>query len=96
MSSPSTQTQTSGIAIASLVLSMLSIVLGPFGCVPGIICGHIARSQCSRDPSLSGGGLALAGLIVGYLFLVLMLLFAVLVLLAQPVGRSEPFVYPLS
>jgi hypothetical protein len=70
--------RTSGVAIASLILSCLSFLIGPFGCIPGIICGHIARRQCARDPQLGGKGLAFAGLIVGYTFLALMLLGMVL------------------
>jgi hypothetical protein len=62
--------QMSGLAIASLILSCLTIFLGPFGCVPGIVCGHIARWQIRRDPNSCGGGVALAGLIIGYIFLV--------------------------
>lgn len=99
MSSASIHSRTSGVAIAALVLSILSIVLGPFGCIPGIVCGHIARSQCSRDASLDGDGLALAGLIVGYVFLVVMVLTAALVLLIQiqpAAPAQQPFVYPLS
>ena len=97
MSSAPIQPHTSGLAIASLVLSTLTIVLGPFGCIPGIVCGHIARSQCSKDPALTGNGVALAGLIVGYSFLVLMVmvlgLFVVLVVLTD--SAAEPFIYPL-
>ena len=66
--------RTSGIAIASLVLSLLSLIIGPFGCIPGIVCGHVARRQCARDPRIGGPGLALAGLIIGYVFLALMVL----------------------
>jgi hypothetical protein len=62
-------TRTDGLAIASLILSLSSLILGPLGSIPGIICGHIARSRVRRDPSLSGDGLAVAGLIVGYLIL---------------------------
>jgi len=69
---------TDGFAIASLVLSILSIFLGPLGCVPGIICGHVARARIRKNPDLSGDGLALAGLIVGYLFLVLVIVVSVL------------------
>jgi len=68
---------TDGFAIASLVLSILSIFLGPLGCVPGIICGHIARARIRRNPNLGGDGLALAGLIVGYLFLALIVVMVV-------------------
>lgn len=58
--------RTSRLAIASLVCSLTCI-----GWLPGIICGHLARSRIRRDPSLKGGGLATAGLIIGYLFLVI-------------------------
>jgi len=53
---------TSGLAITSLVLSIT-------GClsIGGVICGHLARRQIRRDPSIGGNGLALAGLIIGYL-----------------------------
>lgn len=61
--------RTSGLAIASLVLSCVTVFLGPFGCVPGIIWGHLARRDCRAHPTLGGDGLALAGLIVGYVFL---------------------------
>ena len=60
-------TKTSGLAIASLVLSLL----GCFGltAIAGVICGHIARKRIRNDSSLSGGGLALAGLIIGYVMI---------------------------
>jgi len=63
--------ETSGLAIASLVLSCFSIVLGLFGCLPGIVCGHLARRDIRRNPDHGGKGIALAGLIVGYIFLFL-------------------------
>jgi tellurite resistance protein TehA-like permease len=73
-----------GTAIASLVLAVLSTVLGPFGSLPAIVCGHIARARIRRDPSRSGDGLALAGLIVGYIFTVLTLVAAVWFLFLDP------------
>ncbi|MCB1089420.1 MAG: DUF4190 domain-containing protein [Verrucomicrobiae bacterium] len=40
--------------------------------MPGIICGHVARSRIGKsNGGLGGAGLALAGLIVGYFFLAL-------------------------
>lgn len=45
-----------------------------------IICGHGANTQIRRNPTLSGKGLALAALIIGYLVLVpVALLFIVMV-----------------
>jgi hypothetical protein len=61
---------TSGLAIASLVCSLLTLVTC-IGWLPGIICGHMARSRIRRNPSLKGGRLAAAGLLIGYLFLML-------------------------
>ena len=76
--------QTSGIAIASLVLSILSILVGPLGFVPGIVLGHIAKSELKKHPELGGHGYAKAGLIVGYGFLVM----GVLLLLFMLIGGS--------
>jgi len=63
--------QTNGLAIASLVLSLV-----PCGFLPGIICGHIARGQIRRNPRLGGSGIALAGIIAGYATMALTVLVA--------------------
>lgn len=57
--------QTCGLAVASLVLSLL----GPLCSIPAIICGHLALRKIMKTPALSGRGLALAGTIVGYVVL---------------------------
>ncbi len=61
-------TPTNGLAIASLALSAGSVII-PFACIPGIICGHIARGQIRRNPATGGKGIALAGVLVGYAML---------------------------
>ena len=58
--------RTSRLAIASIVLSLVI----PMGCIPGIICGHLALRKIEKNVSFGGRGLALAGLIIGYIFLV--------------------------
>jgi hypothetical protein len=63
-----TAQRTSGLAITSLVCSLSSFITC-VGWLPGIICGHMARSRVRRNPSLKGSGLATAGLVIGYLFL---------------------------
>lgn len=62
-----------GLAIASLVFAGLSFAsLGLFS-IPAIICGHIAISQINDNPFEYGGkDLARAGLIIGYIGLVVM------------------------
>jgi DNA-directed RNA polymerase subunit RPC12/RpoP len=65
-----TAQRTSGLAIASLVCSLSSLVTC-VGWLPGIICGHLAKSRIRRNSRLKGQGLATAGLVIGYLILML-------------------------
>jgi ribosomal protein S27E len=62
--------RTSRLAVASLVCSLSSLITC-VGWLPGIICGHMAKSRIRRNPLLKGSGLATAGLIIGYLILML-------------------------
>ena len=68
------QKRNAGSAKASLVLGILGLVLiGPLGSIPAIICGHVAKSKIKKDPAtLTGDGMALAGLILGYVQIGLM------------------------
>lgn len=65
--------QTSGLAIASLVCGICSILtcliyLSGVMAVPAVICGHMAMHRISRSPEpLAGRGMAIAGLVLGYL-----------------------------
>ena len=60
--------KTSGKAIASLILSIVGIFLIAIPSIIGIILGHIARSEIKKSNGLiEGKGLALAGLIIGYI-----------------------------
>ncbi|GIF24333.1 hypothetical protein BJ973_007812 [Actinoplanes tereljensis] len=64
--------QTEGLAIASLVVScaaVLGLCFYGFGAILGIvgaILGHVARKRIARDGS-GGAGMALAGIIVGWI-----------------------------
>lgn len=75
--------ETNSMAVASLVLSLCGI-LCYFPAIGGVITGHIARKQIKQDPQrYEGEGLALAGLIVGWILTGLMLvglLFYILVI----------------
>lgn len=68
-SSASTQRQTAKLAIWSLVLGILSLAcFSIFSGIPAIVCGHKARRKIRESGgSLQGAGLALGGLITGYL-----------------------------
>lgn len=53
-------------AVASLIIGILSWFLCPIiGGVAAVILGHVARGQIRRTGE-AGGGLAMAGLILGY------------------------------
>ncbi|WBC08382.1 DUF4190 domain-containing protein [Micromonospora sp. WMMA1947] len=72
---------TSGMATASLVLGVLGVLGGwcLFGlpCVLAVILGHLALSE-TRDGRRSGHGMAIAGLVLGYVFVGPMILFTVM------------------
>ena len=72
-------------------LAVLSLVFGLLGMVGGIpsagvinlaaiVMGHMARSQIRQNPSEDGAGMALSGLIMGYIGL-LMAVIAILMIL---------------
>ena len=65
----SSAVQTSGMAIASLVMGIAGWTLLPFiGSILAIIFGYIARKEIRQRPSeLSGEGFAVAGLVLGWL-----------------------------
>jgi hypothetical protein len=59
--------ESSGLAIASLVLGILSLVcFGLLSGIPAIICGKIGRTKIRNSAgTLTGSGLATAGIITG-------------------------------
>ena len=56
---------TSGLAIASMVLGILWIYW--VGSILAVVFGHIALSQCKQDPNLGGKGMAIAGVVLGWI-----------------------------
>ena len=78
------------LAIVSLVLGLLSWFFLPLlGAIGAIICGHIAKSQIKREHQrYTGGSMATAGLITGYLNVLLfvgVLGFIILMAIMAPV-----------
>jgi hypothetical protein len=57
--------RTNQMAIASICCGAGQVIAGPLTTIPAIVCGHIARGQIRRTGE-DGGGLALAGLLMGY------------------------------
>ena len=64
---------TSTTAVVSLVFGVICWVAIPLlGALIAIVCGHVARGEIRRAPpgSMDGDGMAIAGLLLGYLHLV--------------------------
>ena len=74
--------QTNTLAIVSLIAGIAGYVLPhPFiGGLVAIITGHMARRQI-RQTGEDGAGLALAGLILGYIHLALSILLVIAIIL---------------
>jgi len=70
------------------VLAIVSFVSAFFVSLAAIICGHIALSQIKRTGE-KGRGLAIAGLVLGYLGVVAFIIFIVVVVLVTIAGINE-------
>ena len=61
--------RTNGVAVASMIFGIIPF----FGGIPAVILGHMARSQIKRTGD-RGDGMAVAGLVLGYLWVALFVL----------------------
>jgi Domain of unknown function (DUF4190)/GYF domain 2 len=66
------QRKTEPLAIMALVfggIGVFGFCCGLFlmSAVAGVVCGHLALSKIKANPELEGHGLALSGLIIGYI-----------------------------
>ena len=76
--------KTNQLAMASLACGLAQFVFGPVAAIPAIVFGHVARHQIKRTGE-QGADLALAGLILGWAALILVIV--LIVGLAMSVGR---------
>ena len=74
---------TSTLAIASLVAGVLSWLLMPFVAgIVAVVCGHMARGEIRRsNGNVDGDGMAVAGLVLGWVNIVLCVLTVLAVVL---------------
>ena len=75
--------KTNQLAIASLACGLAQFVFGPVAAIPAIVFGHVARHQIKRTGE-QGADLALAGLILGWAAVILVIV--LIVGLAMSVG----------
>ena len=78
---------TNGLAIAALVCGIAQFAVG-VTFIPAIICGHMARRQI-RETGEGGDGMALAGLILGYVGGALLIMGVVLFVLLFAVAARH-------
>ncbi len=77
-----TEPKTNGLAIASLVCSFFFWLYG-IGAVLSIVFGFVARSQIKRSAGMQrGGGMALAGIIIGFAGIVLGVILIIVIVVA--------------
>ena len=63
---PPAPPKNNALAIASLVCGVAQLMLWPLATIPAVVLGHVARRQIRRTGE-QGAGLALAGLILGWI-----------------------------
>ncbi len=66
---PTAQPETSGKATGSLIAGVAAYVIAPFiGAIVAIVLGHLGLSEIKKSAGrLKGDGLAIAGLVLGYI-----------------------------
>ncbi len=85
------QRSTNGLAIAALICGVCQVFFWFLAGIPAIVLGHLARKQI-RQSGEAGDGMALAGLILGYVGLALTVLFVVvIVIIAIAAANSNGF-----
>lgn len=84
--------KTNGLAIASLVMGIvgflgLGVCVGGVVGIPAVICGHIALGQIKKSGQ-GGRGLAIVGLVLGYVVIAFLIIGLVLGGAAFLIGTS--------
>ena len=76
-----TPKNTSTYAILSLAFGLMAWLMAPLlGAIVAVVCGHLARAEIRRaHGAIEGDGMAMAGLILGYLQIALAIVFALVV-----------------
>jgi hypothetical protein len=82
-----------GLAIASLVVSIASLLTCGLAGIIGAVLGHISRSQI-RQRGDAGDGLALAGIIVGYVLFAMGLMFVAFIAFVYDAAQNLPDTEP--
>lgn len=83
-------TGTNAKAIASLVLGIGGFAVCPvIMSVAAVVLGHMARNEIGDPPRQEGKGLALAGLILGYIALALTAILILVIVVLAATGNLD-------
>lgn len=87
------QPPTSGMAVASMVLAIIGLISSccTFG-IPSILAvifGHVARSE-TKNGTRSGDGMAVAGLVMGYIITGPAIVWSVMTVIGGGIGAIAP------
>lgn len=78
--------QTDGKAVGSLILGILALFpMGILAGIPAVVLGHLAKSSIARSMGrLKGDGMAMAGLVMGYISIAFIPLVLIIAAIALP------------
>lgn len=80
---------TEPLAIWSLCLSVAGLSCYGLTAIGGVICGHMALSALKKKPNYQGKGLAVAGLVIGYLMLLVFVGMIALIVFMGVLGATQ-------
>ncbi len=90
---PASAPETSKLAIWALVCGCLSLLCSLFASIPAIILGHMGLAEIKKNPALQGRGMAMAGMILGYVFTTLIVLYIIFVVVLVAMGSQVKDVF---
>jgi hypothetical protein len=74
---------TSGLAIGAMCMGILGLLFCQLLSIGGVICGHMALNEInSSEGRLGGRGMAIAGLVTGYIGVLIIVGFLLIFLIA--------------
>lgn len=78
------------LAVVSLVCGILALCTG-LTAIPAVICGHMALGQIKRSGGvMRGHGMAVAGLVLGYLEISLIAIYIIFAIVSSATGTGVP------
>jgi hypothetical protein len=92
-SAAGTALPTSQLAIWALVCGCFSLFCWLLGSIPAIILGHMGLAETKKNPAVPGRGLAMAGMILGYVSLTFFVLYIVAVIVLVALGNNVKDVF---